>query len=94
MGIAGTTKSAVAAGIGITAGVFIVPYEDWSTKLVGAVVGGVLFVMVFLCLSLVARCRYRADGPPRSKRRVGQWDDFDDEAYRVERVFMDDGKPW
>lgn len=88
-----TSWVALAVVVGGAAGIAIVASDDWLTKFAGFAIGcmAALGICLFLsCAVSIARCRSRKshNGP------VHSWDDYTDRAYKIERTFMDDGKPW
>jgi len=89
-----TSKILIAIAIGGMSGVAIVWKDDRFTQFVGFLVGAIGLSFVYIALCLFARlfagkAFFTSTDPLKASA-----DDYEQRAYRIERVFMDDGKPW
>jgi hypothetical protein len=75
------------------AGSAVVANDDWFTQLVGFATGCMAALGIYLVLRQVVR-RVPRGSPAASTRPLSAWDDYGVRAYKIERTFMDDGKPW
>ena len=89
-----TSRLLIPVALGAVAGVAFVPTEDPFTQVVGSLSGCAFMIIAYVVLKIFVG-RVRRTSFPSSRLRVptGQ-DDYDQRAYRIERTFMDDGKPW
>lgn len=90
-----TSRALVAATIGAVAGSAFVIRSDWITLVIGAVLGCVLTLCAYGVLEFCLRLQLRTRSALGQRTwNMKPWDDYDQHAYRVERIFLDDGKPW
>lgn len=88
-----SSGSLQALALGGLVGIAFVLRDDWFTQFVAGVIGA---ATAWLAYQVIRLCR-RGDWPchiARSEMKDCPGRDADLSAYRVERVFMDDGKPW
>ena len=89
-----TSRLLVSIAIGGVAGVAFVPADDLFTQVVGCLSGCACMSIAYVVLEIfVGRVR-RTSFPSSRWRAPTGHDDYDERAYRIERNFMDDGKPW
>jgi hypothetical protein len=93
MALSGTSWAALAVVVGGMAGTAVVANDDWFTQLVGFSTGCIAALCICLAFRYIVRAIPRHSRAARTPK-LSAWDDYDEQAYKVERTFMDDGKPW
>lgn len=93
MAISRTSWASLAMVVGGIAGTAVVANDDSFTLLVGFATGCMAALGIYLVLRQVVR-RVPRRSPAACTRQLSAWDDYDERAYKIERTFMDDGKPW
>jgi len=83
----------MAMTVGGIAGVAFVFNDDWFTQFIGAVLGCVCMFVAYAVFDFCAAWYERST--PSSLRRYQVYrNEYDQDTFRIERIFMDDGKPW
>lgn len=82
-------RTGLVALLGGVVGVAFVAHEHWMTQAVGFLVGSIGMLSLYLLLYVLSSTRNR-----NWSSRAGSSDDRDLSAYRIDRIWMDDGKPW
>lgn len=96
MAVSRTSLAAFAMVLGGLAGVALVAHDVFFTRLVGFSAGCITGLCVFLVVAFFARMLSRQSAKAATWRSM-EWNDlneFNEDAYRIERIFLDDGKLW
>lgn len=89
-----TSRVLIATAIGGVAGFAFVWNDDWFTQLVGFLVGAIGMIFTYIAMRFCVEQYLHKSLLERTDHTRTTSDDYDQRAYRIERIFMDDGKPW